>query len=817
MGVGDVADQLLARLDEADLAEEVSDLVLAAALGQEDLDAAVGGDRPARPTVPAVEADEPDRVYLDRIAVTGFRGVAETATLALDPGPGVTLVVGRNGSGKSTFAEAAEVALSGRSSRWDDKASTMWRAGWANAHRSGPRSVRVDLRRDGVEQRTKVEVRWADGADLDAGTSVAQPAGEVEVPAEALGFGDHLGARRPFLSYDELGGLWTENPSVRHDRMNVLLGLEDWSGVEGRLRTAHKAIGAAVKEAEQRAKALATEAGGLDDERAARAVTALKKRGGWDLDGLDELATGTAPPDDAIGLLRDLGRLEGPGPVAGVVADLRGAAAALAAVEGSRAEQADELASLLEAALSAHRHDDGAACPVCGAEGRLDDAWAVATTAQVATLREEARAVREAQVQARRATAAVDGLVHAVPGVVTAALGAGLGLPGLTDLAATWDRWAELPTGPADQADHIEAGAAPLAVAVAAVAEAARAEHELRQDRWRPVAEALAAWLPAARSAVDQRPLVARLLAAAKWVQSAAAEVRRERFAPIADQVRSVWEELRHDSNVAIDDLALDGSATRRRLEVTVSVDDERSDAGVALLSQGELHALSLAMFLPRVTSDASPFGFVVIDDPVQAMDGARVDGLARVLSRVGRARQVVVFTHDERLPEAFRSLGLDAKVLEVVRGRRSAVSVRRLAGPSERYLDDARAIALSDPYPDELRRRVVPGLCRRAVEATCIDLGRRRLLDRGLPFDEVEARLGDLKRLRSYLALALFGDAARHDDVDDRLRRAPFGRDAVPTMIAINKGSHGEGGQVDAKDLIRSAQELVARLVEVR
>ncbi len=34
-------------------------------------------------------------------------------TLQLDPGPGLTLVTGRNGSGKSSFAEAAEFVLTG--------------------------------------------------------------------------------------------------------------------------------------------------------------------------------------------------------------------------------------------------------------------------------------------------------------------------------------------------------------------------------------------------------------------------------------------------------------------------------------------------------------------------------------------------------------------------------------------------------------------------------------------------------------------------------------------------------------------------------
>ena len=64
------------------------------------------------------------------------------------------------------------------------------------------------------------------------------------------------------------------------------------------------------------------------------------------------------------------------------------------------------------------------------------------------------------------------------------------------------------------------------------------------------------------------------------------------------------------------------------------------------------------------------PFRFIVIDDPVQSMDPAKVEGLARLLARVGRTRQVVVFTHDDRLPEAIRRLQLPATIWESRAGK---------------------------------------------------------------------------------------------------------------------------------------------------
>ena len=44
-------------------------------------------------------------------------------------------------------------------------------------------------------------------------------------------------------------------------------------------------------------------------------------------------------------------------------------------------------------------------------------------------------------------------------------------------------------------------------------------------------------------------------------------------------------------------------------------------------MSQGELHALALALFLPRATAPESPFRFIVLDDPIQAMDPSKVEG----------------------------------------------------------------------------------------------------------------------------------------------------------------------------------------------
>ena len=83
------------------------------------------------------------RPFLRRITAQGFRGIGPEATLDLTPGPGLTLVVGRNGSGKSSFAEGLELLLTGDTYRWSQR-SKVWRDGWRNLHHPGagpPRRV----------------------------------------------------------------------------------------------------------------------------------------------------------------------------------------------------------------------------------------------------------------------------------------------------------------------------------------------------------------------------------------------------------------------------------------------------------------------------------------------------------------------------------------------------------------------------------------------------------------------------------------------------------------------------------------------------
>jgi hypothetical protein len=151
--------QLWDRIDrDSKLSTEAGILVLAATDGAAVLEKALGGEavESARLVETVDQIPSPVGAYLGPIAVEGFRGIGPRASLPLQPGPGLTLVVGRNGSGKSSFAEAIEMLLTGDNRRWAER-SVIWREGWRNLHRPSPTEITLELARSsgGVGRRRR--------------------------------------------------------------------------------------------------------------------------------------------------------------------------------------------------------------------------------------------------------------------------------------------------------------------------------------------------------------------------------------------------------------------------------------------------------------------------------------------------------------------------------------------------------------------------------------------------------------------------------------------------------------------------------------
>ena len=803
---------------EADgsVTEPWSTLVMAACEGPAGLDAALNSQKDAAaPDVPAAPAQptHPPVAYLQSVTVSGFRGIGAPATLTLQPGPGLTLVVGRNGSGKSSFAEGLELLLTGDNTRWSGRAKA-WQEDWQNLHSEGGATLEAVL---AVETTGATTVRhvWAEEDELDAGETTVQPHGQPKTTLEALGWQDAITTYRPFLSYNELGSMLDDGPSKLYDALARVLGLDDLVEAEGALSKARRDR----EKAKKTVKAAAGELGEKiqarvetqTDSRLARCAELLSARKP-DLDALEQLlgdSTDASPGTDHD-LLRQCTSIVAPDreTVNQLALRLMDAATARAKLGGTEAERAGQLASLLQQAIDYHEKHTATDCPVCGRADALDASWRKTAVAEVARLHKLAKSCEKAERELGALEREARQLLQEPPSMLTRLETVGL------DPSAAIEQWQAWHEGqriddPETLATQLTDRIEPLRTAVDALVGKAREEFARREDVWRPIALELAVWLAQAREAARGAEPLKQIKQAEAWLKATADEVRNQRFRPIADKTKSIWARLRHQSNVDLEEVVLAGAKTTRRVDLDVTVDGVEG-AALGVMSQGELHALALSLFLPRATLPESPFRFVVIDDPVQSMDPARVDGLARVLDDAARDRQVVVFTHDDRLPAAVRRMGLEATVIDVARRADSVVECRPAMDPVKAYLQDAVALVSTEELPDQAKAKVVPGFCRSALEAVFVESVRRKRLEKGQAHRDVEAELAEAGTLNKRAALALFDDTERAGDVMHRLNK--FGSWAGDVFLACKKGTHtGHAG--DLMTLTKDTGRLTERL----
>jgi len=532
---------------------------------------------------------------------------------------------------------------------------------------------------------------------------------------------------------------------------------------------------------------------------------------------VEALVAGRADDEqDATGaVLRELIQLQtpSPDPITESVKTLRQATQAQEQVAGTDADRARRLAEILEQALELHNHHGDGDCPVCGQALSLNTAWYEKAENEAKALRKQAEAADRAHRELRQAEQAARALITSPPATLLKAAELGIDTK---KAEATWTQWSEAKNATGeDLATHLESQAPELNLVIEDLGEQAQKQLKERDDAWRPLAISLAEWLSGARELVSESETVKHLKSADDWIRSTATDIRNERFEPIKRKVKEIWALLRTNSNVDLADITFEGKTTSRRVKLDVTVDGTES-AALGVMSQGELHSLALALFLPRASLDASPFRFLVIDDPVQSMDPVRVDGLAKVLHEVAKDRHVIVFTHDDRLPEAVRRLNVPAKVIEVLRREDSIVELREVRSPVRQYLEDAAALVNTDDLPKIARERGVPNLCRLGLEAACLDVVRRRRLQNGDFHASVEKLFNDQTKLLPRLALAFFDDPDKAGDVYTRLKNQ-IGPWPVDTVKMCNVGSHkGLGAFDDARSFVSNVKQLANELLKL-
>lgn len=805
-GGSHIANAVIDMLDADDELHDDAKLVVLAALdGDDQLAAALeGAYLPPRMTDdrPAAES-EPVGAFVQSIEAQGFRGIGPAATLDLHPAPGLTIIAGRNGSGKSSFSEALELALTGDTYRWNKRNSSLWKEQWRNLHHPGSCRIRITLAEEGAGV-TTIGVDWPDGSGLDDRTSWVQRNGSRREPGlGTLGWQRAVELYQPILSYDELGALLEAEPSKLFDKLCGILGIEAATDTQQRIANALTALEQDEKNAKSLARELKKALRECDDERAAEAYDQLRKHRP-NIDTVEAIATGAAGSTGELAALRALTELAPPSEeaVSQAALALRSAATRMEELATAAVAVAARRAALLRDALEFHSEHGDRSCPVCG-EGTLDTHWRrrieeelSRETGEVTAHREACRQLDHARRHAERLLRSV--LVPDGPDGIT--------LETLADAQTAQARWAEAPDSALALAEHLESRYQPLADTFGRLRDEAVDVLQRYDDAWNPYAIRLANWVTLARKAREQETTVALVRAAHKFMQTAVERLRDRELQQLTGTAHEVWAALKAESNVDLGAVKLTGSNTRRRVELHAAVDGEDARA-LSVMSQGELHALALALFLPRATAANSPFRFVVLDDPIQAMDPAKVDGFVRVLTRLAEERQVIVFSHDDRLPQTVRQMGINARIIEVCRGINSTVRIEPCMDPARRYLDDAFAVASNREIRADIKGRVIPGLCRMAVEAAARDIYMARRFTAGDARAVVEQTWQETTSTSQRLRLALRGD--KEADLSawlnkDRRRRS--GRDVVTKEV--HEGLRGE-----PLDAVRDVERLVTDL----
>ena len=719
--------------------------------------------------------------WLVSVEVRGHVGIGETPIeMPLTPRPGITLVSARNGTGKTSIADAIRENLS-------DSSRRRYEVEDRNIHYPN-RSIRVSItngRRDvDIVCGPDRVVRWHDAS----GAEHPVPSGWVAAFERFI----------PVLLYPEISTI-INNPGSLHEFLKNALEL---SVLEEMLRDVDT-IRAAGRSAENKVK---------DAHRSA--IAGLRRLGDESLANQLDAAGAVASNATSATIRESATALPATVPAAAglpdcwTVTDLAAAdtANALARLEDVRVgalASTSEVQGLLDKFIRAggahiEMLREGDQCPVCHTVGAD---WMAAAAAENTRLKALLADVRSAEKAVRNRLDQVRVCFPASLPEPARVLLLSADDPEVKSRLTQWDTLAAY----AQNLSVESAVAAEVGKALAESTDLARWYRIRRSALIRShddtiVGQASArtyitTWLDVLdehRIAVERGDVASRLAAKVEmWIKSTRAGV----FEPIKTQVIEIWQRLTSDSDLRLSDVTLGGGVRQaHKVNIDLSVGGTPVPAGAnnaVVLSTGQRNALSLATYFPRATQSESPFRFLVLDDPIHVFDTWRVQYLARYLMELATQYQILVFTHDDRLWRQLRSLGHPTTHLRLDRptDERSLVRIRDITRPGQQFLADvelALAYEGTDPLgTPEARTALTLAMCRQAIDTevtTQIEVIGRRL---GYADERIASDLRGVHKTRDQLNLL---NRYRLSATIPAIAHNPY-----QTLItALNAGAHG-------------------------
>ncbi len=155
------------------------------------------------------------------------------------------------------------------------------------------------------------------------------------------------------------------------------------------------------------------------------------------------------------------------------------------------------------------------------------------------------------------------------------------------------------------------------------------------------------------------RDQVAELVEDAEAIKAAVAKFANEEAASsLARAEKTIDDYFRQLSrNPAVQKLKLAVAPDKRTHRNSYDITDQDGKDLTPVLSQGDLNALALAIFLglAATANESGTFGFLMLDDPSQSLGTEHKTQLAKLLNQVARHKNVIVSTMDAEFHDCLK------------------------------------------------------------------------------------------------------------------------------------------------------------------